>query len=573
MFEEMRSAGRVIVSGDDAADLYTTYGVPPEMVESMAAELNVAFDWDGFREAMEKHGERSGKIGAGALADYESSPIGALKKALKVTEFLGYETTEATAEIRGIVAQDHLLDTLTEVGHDKQVAVVLDRTPFYAEAGGQVGDTGVIVGDGFEFAVTDTQKDGDLIVHYGHLVKGTMKAGAKVTARVHADRRMGIRRAHSATHILHYALQQTLGKDAHQMGSKVEDDWLRFDFGNPSPVDAEQLAKVEQIVTERVAAADPVDWKFVPLAEARKAGAMMLFGEKYPDPARMVSMGGFSRELCGGTHLGNTGEVGAFEIVAEEGVAAGTRRITALTGKKAQEHMSQTQAALSQIALALDVQLADVPAACKRLAQYVRDLKKALTSGGKAPDEPPPVPKTPRDQHLDGAGIKSALRDTARVLNVAPFDAPQRVTAMLAEVDELKRQIANRAAAGTLSADSLLASAEKIGETTVIVAEAPSANANLMRQLIDQIRKKTSPSAVFLATTEGTDKVVLVAGVSRDLVEKGVSAGNWVRDVAPVVGGGGGGKPDLAQAGGKHPAKLPEALAKAKEVARAMLGA
>jgi alanyl-tRNA synthetase len=431
----------------------------------------------------------------------------------------------------------------------------------------------VIVGEGFEFAVTDTQKDGDLIVHYGHLVKGTMKAGAKVTARVHADRRMGIRRAHSATHILHYALQQTLGKDAHQMGSKVEDDWLRFDFGNPSPVDAEQLAKVEHIVTERVAAAEPVQWKFVPLAEARQAGAMMLFGEKYPDPARMVSMGAFSRELCGGTHLDNTGEVGAFEIIAEEGVAAGTRRITALTGVKAQEHISRTQAALSEMALKLDVQLADVPAASKRLAQYVRDLKKAITSGGKTPDQPPAIPPRPRDQHLDAAGVKSALRDAARVLNVAPFDAPQRLDAMLAEVEELKRQLANRAAAGTLSADSLLAQAEQIGGATVVVAEAPGANANLMRQLIDQIRKRASPSAVFLAATEGTDKVVLVAGVSRDLVDKGLSAGHWVRDVAPTVGGGGGGKPDLAQAGGKQPDKLPEALAKAKEVVRTMLGA
>jgi alanyl-tRNA synthetase len=300
---------------------------------------------------------------------------------------------------------------------------------------------------------------------------------------------------------------------------------------------------------------------------------MMLFGEKYPDPARMVSMGSFSRELCGGTHLDNTGEVGALEIIAEEGVAAGTRRITALTGAKAQEHISKTQGALSEMALKLGVGLSDVPAAAKRLAQHVRDMKKALAGGGKPPEDPPPVVKLPSDQRPDSGQIKSALRDAARALNVAPFDAPPRVVAMLAEVDELKRQLANRAASGALSADTLLAGAEQVSGATVIVAEAPSVNANVMRQLIDQIRKKTSPSAIFLATTEGTDKVVLVAGVSRDLVEKGVSAGNWVRDVAPVVGGGGGGKPDLAQAGGKQPEKLPEALAKAREVARTMLGA
>jgi alanyl-tRNA synthetase len=570
MFDEMRSAGRVIVHGDEAAELYTTYGVPPEMVESMAAELNIAFDWDGYRKAMEVHGEKSGKI---AEVVFKTGPLEALKKALKHTEFLGYETTEAPAEIRGIIAQDHLLDALTEVGHDNPVQVVLDRSPFYAESGGQVGDTGVIVGDGFEFQVSDTQKDGDLIVHTGHLVRGTMKAGAKVTARVDATRRLGIRRAHSATHILHYALQRTLGKDAHQMGSKVEDDWLRFDFGNPSPVEGEQLVKIERDVAEKIAAAEPIQWKFVPLAEARAAGAMMLFGEKYPDPARMVSMGSFSRELCGGTHLDNTRDVGALEIIAEEGVAAGTRRITALTGAKAQEHISQTQAALAELALKLGVGLVDVPAAAKRLAQHVRDLKKALAGGGKTPDDPPPVVKLPSDQRPDAAQIKSLLRDAARALNVAPFDAPARVVAMLAEVDELKRQLANRAATGALSADALLAGAEQVGGATVVVAEAPSANANLMRQLIDQIRKKASPSAVFLATTEGTDKVVLVAGVSRDLVEKGVSAGNWVRDVAPVVGGGGGGKPDLAQAGGKDTSKLPDALAKARQVARTMLGA
>jgi alanyl-tRNA synthetase len=570
-FDEMRADGRVIVAGEVAADLYTTFGVPPEMVESMAAELNFAFDWDGYRKAMEVHGQKSGIIGKGAALGGSTSPIEALKKALKQTDFLGYEMTESPAEVRGIVAQEHLLDQLTEVGHDNPVAVVLDKSPFYAESGGQVGDTGEIVGDGFEFKVTDTQKDGDLIVHYGHLLRGTMKAGAKVKARVDTNRRNGIRRAHSATHILHHALQKTLGKDAHQMGSKVEDDWLRFDFGNPSPVSPEQLATIEHDVALHVAAAEPIEWRFVPIAEARAAGAMMLFGEKYPDPARMVSIGSFSRELCGGTHLDNTRDVGTLEIVAEEGVAAGTRRITALTGEKARQHGEHTRSALLAIAEKLDVGVADVPAATKRLAQYVRDLKKALTSGGRAPDEPPPVGKS--GGQPDAATMKSALREAARALNVAPFDAPARVAAMLAEVEDLRRQLAGRAASGALSAEALLAKAEQIAGTTVVVAEAPGANANLMRQLIDQIRKKTAPTAIFLATAEGADKVVLVAGVSRELVEKGISAGNWVRDVAPIVGGGGGGKPDLAQAGGKQPEKISEALHKAGEVARAMLSA
>ncbi len=568
LVQETKSSGRVVVSGKAAFQLYDTYGVPPELVESIAVDAGLTLDWKAFED--EVKAKKPDMPPTGPL--FQEGALERLKSVLKQTEFLGYETTESAAEIKGIVSNNTLPESLS-AGDDQLVQVVLDRSPFYGESGGQVGDTGFITGDEFEFHVTDTQKSGDLIVHSGHLIRGTMKAGAKVTARVDSDRRQGIRRAHSATHILHYALQRTLGKEAHQMGSKVEEDWLRFDFGNPAPVESEQLARIERNVAEKVAAGEPIGWKFVPLAEARAAGAMMLFGEKYPDPARMVSMGSFSRELCGGTHLENTRNVGALEIIGEEGVAAGTRRIIALTGAKAQEHISKTQAALAELALKLGVGLPDVPAAAKRLAQHVRDLKKALAGGGKTPDDPPPVVKLPTDQRPDAAQIKTALRDAARALNVAPFDAPARVTAMLAEVDELKRQLANRAASGALSADTLLAGAEQVAGTTVIVAEAPRANANLMRQLIDQIRKKTSPSAVFLATTEGTDKVVLVAGLSRDLVDRGVSAGNWVRDVAPVVGGGGGGKADLAQAGGKDAAKLPEALAKAREVARAMLGA
>jgi alanyl-tRNA synthetase len=300
---------------------------------------------------------------------------------------------------------------------------------------------------------------------------------------------------------------------------------------------------------------------------------MMLFGEKYPDPARMVSMGTFSRELCGGTHLDNTSQVGTLEIVAEEAVAAGTRRIVALTGEKARQHVAKTREVLAETERLLGVSPADVSAAVKRLSQYVRDLKKALSAGGKPPAEPPPTARESTGGELDSAKAKTALREAARLLNVAPFDAPGRVTSMLAEVDDLKRQLTSRASAGELSADALLSKAENMNGTTVVVAEAPSASPNLMRQLIDQIRKKASPSAVFLATSEGDNKVVLVAGVSRDLVDRGVSAGNWVRDVAPIVGGGGGGKPDLAQAGGKQPEKLPDALAKAKEIARAMLGA
>ena len=571
MFSDMGAHGRVIVDGSEAFDLYQTFGVPPELVETMAAESNFAFDWDGFRNALARHGEMSGKL---AETVWGGGPIDALKRTLHLTEFLGYETTEAAAEVKGIIAQGHLCDELNEVGKDDSVTIVLDRTPFYGESGGQVGDSGDLIGDGFRFRVTDTQKDSDLFLHLGHLVSGTLHAGAKVTARVDAERRQGIRRAHSATHILHHALQKNLGGHAQQQGSKVDEDWLRFDFTNLAPVAPEQLQAIERDSTERIAAAEPISARIVPLTEARQAGAMMLFGEKYPDPVRMVSMGNFSRELCGGTHLNNTREVGAFEIVAEEGVAAGTRRIVALTGVKARQHAEQTSQTLQQTAKLLQVDLLAVPPAVRELAQSVRELKKQLATGAKS-SAPAVSPKaaSPASPAPQPAQIKEALRETARLLNIAQFDVPQRVANLLAERADLQRQVEQLSQASHLSPDALIAAAESCGHVKVIVRETPGANSNLMRQLIDQIRKQIGSSAVFLATAEGDNKVTLVAGLSRDLVERGLSAGNWVKEVAPVVGGGGGGKPDLAQAGGKDPAKLAAALTAARQVLDKMLGA
>ena len=368
VFAEMRHDNRVTVDGAVAAELYQTYGVPPELFESLAAEHNLAFDWQGYHVAMEEHGEVSGKVQHTVMG--AKGPIDSLKQALHSTEFLGYTTTDADAVVMGIVAgtppHDHLCDKMHEIGHENPVRVVLDRTPFYGESGGQVGDTGRLIGEGVEFKVTDTQKDGQLVIHIGHLVKGVLREGAKVKAVVDAGRRAGIRRAHSATHILHYSLQKNLGSHAQQQGSKVDNDWLRFDFTNLAPVAPEQLDAISRDVTSRVAAAEPVEWKILPLADARKLGSMMLFGEKYPDPVRMVSMGSqpdktFSRELCGGTHLDNTNEVECFEILAEEGVSAGTRRITALTGMRAAEHIEQTAAALKQAAKQLGSSLIDVP--------------------------------------------------------------------------------------------------------------------------------------------------------------------------------------------------------------------
>jgi alanyl-tRNA synthetase len=504
LFADVKKAGRGMVAGRDAADLYSTHGFPPELLETLAAEHNLTFDWKGFKQAMEEHGDVS-RVG-GKKELFKTGPLDPLKKVSAGTQFLGYESTEAEAKIVGILAQDQLVETCDEVGpsengNSSPIKVVLDRTPFYGESGGQVGDKGVLLGANFRFEVIDTQKEDGFTLHVGHLRSGRLELGDKVTAQADTSRRAGIRRAHSATHLLHYALQKHLGTHALQQGSKVDNDFLRFDFANPASVGPELIEKIESEVNDKVVAAEPVGWKTLPIAEARQAGAMMLFGEKYPDVVRMVSMGEFSKELCGGTHVSNTGQVGLFHIVGEESVSAGTRRITAVTGREALDRLRKAEHALAETAAALRVPVAEVPARATALAKEVRDLKKQLSAGPRAAE---------------------------------------------------------------FSPDKLLADALHVGDVTVVVAEAPGADAQGMRQIIDQLRKKASPVAVLLGS-RADDKVTLVAGISRELEEQGLDAREWIRSAAEVVGGKGGGRADQAQAGGKHPEKLPEALAAARE--------
>jgi len=504
LFEKMKSDRRALVAGQEAADMYTTYGFPPELIETLAAEHNLMFDWDGFREAMERHGLESG--GGQVAAVFASSVLDPLRKVAGDTEFLGYETTQAEAKIVGIVAQGKLCEHADEIGHNQPLVVVLDRTPFYGKAGGQVGDSGTLRGKGLEFKVTDTQREGGLIVHYGHLEQGELRIGQPVDAAVDADRRQAIRRAHSATHVLHYALQTHLGTHAQQQGSKVDADWLRFDFAQPTALNDEQLTTIEDEVNRRVLEASDVRWENMPLADARATGAMMLFGEKYPDVVRVVSMGEFSKELCGGTHLTSTGQIGLFKIIGEESVAAGMRRITALTGLAALERVREQERALHDVAGALKAPVADVA---------------------------------------------------------------RRVTSLVEEVRDLKKKRSTPAAAG-VSVDSLLADAEDIGDVKVVVREIPAGDASTLRGLIDQMRRKVQPIAVlFGGVAEG--KVILIAGRSRDL-EK-VDAMQWVRSAAKIVGGGGGGRPDLAQAGGKEPDKLSDALKAGRDAIEQMLQA
>jgi alanyl-tRNA synthetase len=506
LFAGIGRQGGATVPGADAAELYTTYGFPPELLETLAAERNCGFDWEGFRAAMEEHGLKSG---AGTRVEvFTSGPLDALKKTMHGSDFLGYDATAAEGKVVGIIAQDALCDRLEEVGHAATVTVVLDRTPFYGESGGQVGDTGRLAWPGGEFDVIDTQREGGFILHVGHLRQGVIELGHTVTATVDETRRAALRRAHSATHLLHAALQHHLGSHAVQQGSKVDADLLRFDFSHPSSIDRDTLRAIESTVNVGVLAAVPVSARLLPLAEARHAGAMMLFGEKYPDVVRMVTMEGVSRELCGGTHVASTGQIGLVRIVGEESVSAGTRRITAVTGARALDRFRQAE---------------------------------------------------------------DALAEAAGTLKVPVGELPHRLGAVLKELRDLKKAKPAAAAAGT-SPEELLAGAIDVGGTRVVVAEAKGSDAGAMRQCIDQLRRKASPIAVLLGAVEA-DKVTLVAGISRELEARGLSAGTWIRDAATIVGGKGGGRPDLAQAGGKLVDQLPAALAAARKSIETLLRA
>ncbi len=505
--DRVRKAGERVFPGEAAFRLHTTYGFPVELTEALIREQGLSLDWDAYRRCWEEHVERSG-AGAFAGAVFAKGPIDEVRKRLPRTEFLGYETTEADARVEAIIVGDREVDVLAS-GHESQAILILDRSPFYGEAGGQVGDTGWIVSSaGARFRVQDTQRDEELILHIGTLEEGTVRRGEQVRACVDADRRAGIRRAHSATHILHWALRTVLGPHAVQAGSRVDEDYLRFDFTHPTALTEEEVRRIEDLVNERVMQGEPIRWEYMPLEEARKQGAMALFGEKYGDVVRVVSMGEFSRELCGGTHLDSTGQVGLFKIISEESVGAGTRRIVALTGKKALDYVRQREAEL--------------------------------------------------------VGL-------ARTLKTPPAELHRRVVALLDEVRDLKKRLSRRQAAqGRESVEEMLERAERVGDVRVVVRELDEATPEEMRQIIDLLRRKGSPVAALLAT-RSDGKVTIIAGLSRELVQRGLSAADWARAVARYVGGGGGGRPDMAQAGGKNPDALPEALAKAGDLIKEQL--
>ena len=403
-----------IISGKDAFTLHAQDGFFIQITRALAERKGMTVDEDGFNAAMKEHEviSRGGKE-FGVMA---AGPMDAIRKKQETTEFLGYPSAddagvEANGTVIGLIANQELVDSVDSSSGD--VAIVLDKTPFYGEAGGQVGDTGSLEANDKgkttkKAVITDTQKDGNVIVHLGRVTVGEIKVGDTLTGHVDADRRAGIRRAHSATHILHHALHETLGKDALQRGSKVQQDELRFDFSHGSSITPDELRRIEDIVNECVATGADVVTELLPIDEARAKGAMALFGEKYPDLVRVVQMGGFSTELCGGTHLGNTGQVGLVRVLGDDAVSKGVRRITALTGPKALEAMRENERLLREASIALK--------APRR--QSYQPASPNFRTNSKRPN--PNWPSTPNNRSADSSTNSSLARPSSATPKSSP---------------------------------------------------------------------------------------------------------------------------------------------------------
>jgi len=481
-----------VLPGEQAFMLYDTYGFPLELTQEVAAEEGVEVDVEGFRMAMEAQRQRAREASGIATQLFAIAGDAAteLQRTLSPTRFLGYWQHESEAKVLAIIRQG---EPATFASEGEEVELVLDQTPFYAEAGGQVGDTGWIEGENFLFEVRDTQKVGDLYLHLGAVTHGRVEVDAAVTARIDSQRRWHIMRNHTATHLLHAALRQVLGSHVHQAGSLVAPDRLRFDFTHTSAMTNEEIAEVERLVNERILEDRPVavHWD-VPLAEARARGAMALFGEKYGDTVRMIEVPGVSLELCGGTHLERTSQIGLFKIVSEGSVAAGVRRIEAVTGWGVYQYIRQQQELLESAASRLKCAVPDIPTAIERLQAQRQELEKQL--------------------------------------------------------EQLRRSAAAR---------SLQFEPVEIAGLQVVTGRADGVDSQTLASLADQAAQRAD-LAVLAAATDG--KALFVAKAKPSAVTKGVHAGNLVRELARISGGGGGGRPEFAQAGGRDADKIPQAL-------------
>jgi len=499
LLSEHKAKGESVFSGADAFKLYDTYGFPIDLTIEMAAEQGLTVDQDAFKALMEEQKIRARKARE-ALGDLGWAGV-EFGKEVPETQFVGYtQTVVPDARVVAIVAEGQLVDEIVGGG---EAIIVLDRTPFYAEMGGQVADHGTITHDsgrGMLFEVTDVQKNkGGKYMHYGKLMEGSIKVGRTVRAAIDEDRRAAIKRAHSATHLLDAALRKVLGDHVHQAGSLVEPDHLRFDFTHFSAMTPEELGEVSALVNDMVLKGSNVNVEELPIEEAKKKGAIALFGEKYGDVVRVVEMGdGFSVEFCGGTHLDNTAKVGVFHISSEFSVASGVRRIEATTGRASLEVMNRNQEMLFQAAAALKAKPGDLREKAEAAMNEIRQLHQAVE----------------RFKAKESAG------ETERIL----FGA------------------------------------HDVGELKVLTASIPDADAGRLRQMGDLLRDKAPNIVAVLATVTG-DKITFLAVCGKEAVARGIKAGDIVKQVSAIAGGSGGGKPDSAMGGGKDPLMLDNALA------------
>jgi alanyl-tRNA synthetase len=484
-----------VIPGETVFRLYDTYGFPVDLTADVARERGYTIDQQGFDAAMaaqRDRGRSASKFGV------------ALKDSVKLsgkTGFSGYDRLAGTGRITALIFDGALVNILS-VGQEGQV--VLDETPFYAEGGGQMGDSGTLSGASARFAVRDTQKIGASFAHIGVLESGTLRVGDELQARVDGERRAAIALNHSATHLLHAALRAVLGKHVQQKGSLVAPDRLRFDFSHTQAVAADDLRKIEEMVNRAIRRNDPAQTRVMALDDAVAAGAMSLFGEKYESDVRVLSFGDFSMELCGGTHVERTGDIGLFKVISETGVAAGVRRIEAVTGQAAYEWVV-------------------------RLDQVMRDI----------------------------AGV---LRGSREDVDEKVRELVDRSKRLEKEVQQLKSKLA------TGQGGDVSAQAKAVGGVKVLALQVEGADAKALRDSVDQLKQKLGSSVVVLATVQD-GKVVLVAGVSADLVAQ-LKAGDIAGAVAAQVGGRGGGRADFAQAGGTQPENLAVALASVEGLVR-----
>ena len=507
LLAEHKAKGETQFSGKDAFKLYDTYGFPVDLTEEMVQDEGMTLDRVAFDEEMEAQRVRARKARE-ALGDLGWSGV-EFGKEIPSTVFDGYDKTEITgAKVVAIVAEDQLVE---EIVSGMEAIVVLDTTPFYAEMGGQVADHGTITAEGMTYNVTDVQKNkGGKFMHYGKLTQGSLKVGDTVTATIDVDRRKAIMRAHTATHLLDKVLRTVLGDHVHQAGSLVEPDRLRFDFTHFSALTAEELAKVSALVNEAVLEGYDVVTEEMPIEEAKKKGAIALFGEKYGEVVRVVDMGeGYSVEFCGGTHLSNTAKVGVFHISNEFSVASGVRRIEATTGK-----------------LSLDVMN--------------------------------------RNQKM--------LFEAAAVLKAKPGELREKAKTMMAEAKKLHQEIEKfKAEASVGEARQFLMSAKTVGELKVLTASRENVDAATLRQMGDFLKDK-EPNVVAVLASTSDEKISFLAVCGKNAIAKGIKAGDLVKNVCTICGGKGGGKPDSAMGGGKDMLKLDDALASVDDYVAVKLG-